>query len=63
MLAQNIKLKPVIDESLIAGFVVEYGSSAIDLSGNCSCATTLFMASETALVPSAQVLSLVCYAV
>lgn len=32
---QNIKLKPVIDESLIAGFVVEYGSSAIDLSGGC----------------------------
>jgi len=30
--SKNIKLKPVIDESLIAGFVVEYGSSAIDLS-------------------------------
>jgi len=29
---KNIKLKPVIDESLIAGFVVEYGSSQIDLS-------------------------------
>ena len=30
--AKNIKLKPVIDESLIAGFVVEYGSSQIDMS-------------------------------
>jgi F-type H+-transporting ATPase subunit delta len=30
--AKNIKLKPVIDETLIAGFVVEYGSSQIDLS-------------------------------
>jgi F-type H+-transporting ATPase subunit delta len=30
--AKNIKVKPVIDESLIAGFVVEYGSSQIDLS-------------------------------
>ncbi|CAG9460292.1 unnamed protein product [Pedinophyceae sp. YPF-701] len=30
--AKNIKLKPVIDEELIAGFVVEYGSSQIDLS-------------------------------
>lgn len=30
--SKNIKLKPVIDESLIAGFVVEYGSSQIDLS-------------------------------
>ena len=30
--AKNIKLKPVIDEDLIAGFVVEYGSSQIDMS-------------------------------
>ena len=30
--SKNIKLKPVIDEALIAGFVVEYGSSQIDLS-------------------------------
>jgi len=30
--AKNIKLKPVIDEALIAGFIVEYGSSQIDLS-------------------------------
>eukprot|EP00798_Chlamydomonas_sp_ICE-L_P016904 gene16904-23181_t len=30
--SKNIKLKPVIDEALIAGFVIEYGSSQIDLS-------------------------------
>eukprot|EP00884_Botryococcus_braunii_P021866 jgi/Botrbrau1/8363/Bobra.0046s0024.1 len=30
--AKNIKLKPVIDESLIGGFIVEFGSSQIDLS-------------------------------
>ena len=30
--SKNIKLKPVIDESLVAGFIVEYGSSQIDLS-------------------------------
>ncbi|KAK9806114.1 hypothetical protein WJX72_002116 [[Myrmecia] bisecta] len=30
--AKNIKVKPVIDESLIAGFIVEFGSSQIDLS-------------------------------
>ncbi|CAD7696258.1 unnamed protein product [Ostreobium quekettii] len=30
--SKNIKLKPVVDKSLIAGFVVEYGSSQIDLS-------------------------------
>lgn len=30
--AKNIKLKPIVDESLIAGFVVEYGSAQIDLS-------------------------------
>lgn len=30
--SKNIKLKPVIDQSLIAGFVVEYGSSQVDLS-------------------------------
>jgi len=30
--SKNIKLKPVIDESLIAGFVIEFGSSQIDLS-------------------------------
>ena len=27
--SKNIKLKPVIDEELIAGFVVEYGSSQV----------------------------------
>jgi len=30
--AKNIKLKPVLDPSLIAGFVVEFGSSQIDMS-------------------------------
>ena len=30
--SKNIKIKPVIDTSLIAGFVVEYGSRQIDLS-------------------------------
>lgn len=30
--SKNVKIKPVIDESLIAGFVVEWGSSQIDLS-------------------------------
>jgi len=30
--SKNIKLKPVVDKSLIAGFVVEYGSSQIDMS-------------------------------
>lgn len=30
--SKNIKLKPVLDTSLIAGFIVEYGSSQIDLS-------------------------------
>lgn len=30
--SKNIKIRPVIDESLIAGFVVEYGSRQIDLS-------------------------------
>ncbi|GAX82559.1 hypothetical protein CEUSTIGMA_g9985.t1 [Chlamydomonas eustigma] len=30
--SKNIKLRPVIDQTLIAGFVVEYGSSQIDLS-------------------------------
>lgn len=30
--SKNIKLKPVIDESLIAGFIVEYGSAQIDMS-------------------------------
>ncbi len=29
--SKNIKLKPVIDESLIAGFVVEYGSSQVSV--------------------------------
>ena len=29
--SKNIKLKPVIDEELIAGFVVEYGSSQVRL--------------------------------
>lgn len=30
--SKNIKLKPTIDESVIAGFIVEYGSSQIDMS-------------------------------
>ena len=30
--SKNIKLKPVIDDSLIAGFTVEYGSAQIDMS-------------------------------
>ena len=30
--SKNVKIKPVVDESLIAGFVVEWGSSQIDLS-------------------------------
>lgn len=30
--AKNIKLKPVIDPSLIAGFIIEFGSSQIDMS-------------------------------
>lgn len=30
--SKNIKLKPVVDKNLIAGFIVEYGSSQIDLS-------------------------------
>ena len=30
--ARNVKIVPVIDESLIAGFVVEWGASQIDLS-------------------------------
>eukprot|EP01023_Acetabularia_acetabulum_P002438 TRINITY_DN1097_c0_g1_i3.p2 TRINITY_DN1097_c0_g1~~TRINITY_DN1097_c0_g1_i3.p2 ORF type:complete len:227 (-),score=43.05 TRINITY_DN1097_c0_g1_i3:92-772(-) len=30
--SKNIRLKPIIDESLIGGFIVEYGSSQIDLS-------------------------------
>jgi F-type H+-transporting ATPase subunit delta len=30
--SKNIKLKPLIDTSLIAGFVIEYGSSQIDMS-------------------------------
>lgn len=30
--SKNIKLKPVIDETLIAGFTVEYGSAQIDMS-------------------------------
>lgn len=30
--SKNIKLKPTLDTSLIGGFVVEYGSSQIDLS-------------------------------
>ncbi|KAL6783910.1 ATPD1 [Auxenochlorella protothecoides x Auxenochlorella symbiontica] len=28
--SKNIKLKPVVDESLIGGFIVEYGSSQMD---------------------------------
>ncbi len=31
--SKNIKLKPVVDESLIGGFIVEYGSSQMDHSG------------------------------
>lgn len=30
--SKNIKLKTVINEDLIAGFVVDYGSAQIDLS-------------------------------
>ena len=30
--AKNIKIKPIVDESLIAGFIVEYSSAQIDLS-------------------------------
>jgi F-type H+-transporting ATPase subunit delta len=30
--SKNIKLKPVVDDSLIAGFVVEWGSAQLDLS-------------------------------
>ena len=30
--SKNVKVKPVMDETLIAGFVVEYGSAQIDLS-------------------------------
>ena len=30
--AKNVKLKPALDPSLLAGFVVEFGSSQIDLS-------------------------------
>eukprot|EP01025_Chloroclados_australasicus_P059114 TRINITY_DN7462_c4_g1_i1.p1 TRINITY_DN7462_c4_g1~~TRINITY_DN7462_c4_g1_i1.p1 ORF type:complete len:278 (+),score=33.50 TRINITY_DN7462_c4_g1_i1:2-835(+) len=30
--SKNVKLRPVIDNSLIGGFIVEYGSSQIDLS-------------------------------
>ena len=30
--SKNIKLKPQIDDSLIAGFTVEYGSAQIDMS-------------------------------
>ena len=30
--SKNVKVKPIIDASLIGGFVVEYGSSQIDLS-------------------------------
>ena len=31
--SKNVKVKPIIDASLLGGFVVEYGSSQIDLSG------------------------------
>ena len=30
--SKNIKLKPVVDPELIAGFIVEYSSAQIDLS-------------------------------
>jgi F-type H+-transporting ATPase subunit delta len=30
--SKNIKLKPTIDASVIAGFIVEYGSQQIDMS-------------------------------
>jgi F-type H+-transporting ATPase subunit delta len=30
--SKSVKIKPIIDESLIGGFIVEYGSSQIDLS-------------------------------
>lgn len=30
--SKNIKLKPIVDPDLIAGFIVEYSSAQIDLS-------------------------------
>ena len=30
--SKNIKIKPVIDEALIGGFVVEFGDNRVDLS-------------------------------
>jgi F-type H+-transporting ATPase subunit delta len=30
--SKSVKIKPIIDESLIGGFIVEYGSSQVDLS-------------------------------
>ena len=30
--AKNVKIKPLVDEDLIGGFTVEYGSNQIDLS-------------------------------
>ena len=39
--SKNIKLKPVIDESLIAGFVVEYGSSQVGIRSHAGSLSTL----------------------
>ena len=30
--SKNIKIKPVIDEALLGGFIVEYGDNRVDLS-------------------------------
>ena len=30
--SKNIKIKPVIDEALIGGFIVEFGDNRVDLS-------------------------------
>merc|ERR1711912_93227 len=30
--SKSVKIKPIVDEALIGGFIVEYGSSQIDLS-------------------------------
>ena len=35
--SKNIKLKPVTDETLIAGFVVEYGSSQVGTASARTC--------------------------
>ena len=47
--ARNVKIVPIIDESLIAGFVVEWGASQIDLSvkGQLNKITTELMATAS----------------